>query len=106
MSSENQEINAKLQNMKFEDKTKKKLYALKDVKDGFLPTFTASNDMVALRILSDEVNNHENKNNPLVAHPEDYELYFVGYYIKETGELISEVKFMARAMDYIRKVAE
>lgn len=98
---EQKEMLTSLEKLKFPEKTLKKLYAMKDIKDGFLPIFQANNDLVALRTLSDLVNDAKADSN-IRIHPEDYELYFIGLYCKETGELKSEVKFLGRALDYVK----
>lgn len=91
------DIKQNLEMVKFPSKTMKNLYSIKDVKAGFITIFIAGNDLLALRYLNDDVNNPKS---PLNIHAEDYELYKVGEMCYENGELQSETKFLARAIDY------
>ena len=74
---------------------KNKLYAIKDNKVGFLNApFIAPNNAAAIRMFGDTTTNIDTLLN---KHPEDYELYYLGEMDENTGELISEVKFLETA---------
>lgn len=74
---------------------KNKLYAIKDNKVGFLNApFIAPNNAAAIRMFGDTTMNIDTLLN---KHPEDYELYYLGEMDENTGELISEVKFLETA---------
>lgn len=64
---------------------KESVYSVKDVKAGnFLPPFTAGNDVVASRLLSQVVN--QGRGN-LAEFPEDFDLYQVGTWDSEVGNI-------------------
>lgn len=91
------EVLNELEKVKMPTRTMKKLYAIKDVKAGFKTIFQAENDLLALRMLYEDANNKES---PVCKYAEDIELYAVGAMCYENGELESNVKFLARAIDY------
>lgn len=57
---------------------------------------------MALRSFEDEVR-RQAPDNPMNAHPSDFELYQVGFYEEATGELVSipDVVLLQRAKDVI-----
>lgn len=59
--------------------------AVRDSKlDAFMQPFFVKSIGVAVRSFADEVNR---KDSPMFQHPEDYELYHIGYYFEDTGLL-------------------
>ena len=77
------------------------LYALKDCKIGFRNPFNMPNDESAKRIIRIAVNNKiDENNNEIRKFADDIELWKVGEYDDQTGEIKSTIKFLARAIDY------
>lgn len=72
-----------------------KLYALKDVKSGFMNILVLKNDDLAIRsyknMLGDPQPNLVNTN------PEDFELWCLGDYNIDNGFISSDVRFVASA---------
>lgn len=91
---------AGLEKMKMPEKTYKKLYSIKDLKGGYFTPFATENDLMALRLFTDDVNNPKSA---MFTHPEDYEIWKMGVLCYETGEIISKVEYLARALDYKKK---
>lgn len=73
------------------------------VKDGalgaFLPPFFVPSIGVAVRHFGDEVHNKES---PMFAHPEDYELYHLGVFDDDGGlfNIFPQPVRLARGLDY------
>lgn len=71
------------------------LYALKDVKSGFMSILVLKNDELAKRsyknMLADPTPSLVNQN------PEDFELWCLGSYDQDSGIIISDVRFVASA---------
>lgn len=66
-----------------------KIYAVKDVKaETFNNPFFQKNDITALRALSLEVNRAD-PGNVVYTHPQDFDLYELGDYDPDTGEITS-----------------
>ena len=61
------------------------VYAIKDVKTGFLQPTVEMNDKVAIRNFAFAV--HRTKDSLFYTFPEDYSLFRIGYYETDTGEL-------------------
>ena len=101
--TEKEEMLAAVNKMQTPKETWHKLYSVKDIKIGYLTQFREQNDMTALRAFSDDVNNPKS---PLSKHPEDYELWSIGEMCIENGKIISEVRFIGRALDYVRQGQE
>lgn len=76
---------------------KNKIYCVKDVLVGFKPPFVAPNDNFAVRMLSQLVN--DTNVNDIKINPKDYQLFYLGELDDQTGEVISDVKFLANAID-------
>lgn len=82
-----------------------KLFAIYDSKaDTFGPLIQKDNAAVALRELTDIVNDNE-KSSPFSAHPEDYTLFELGEYDVQSGNLeIHEArKSLSLLLDLKRK---
>lgn len=75
------------------------LYAIKDTKNGFSTAiFASSNHGNAIRMFGDTCQNDDNL---LHKHPEDFELYCLGTYNDDNGEITSEVKYLDKATNYV-----
>lgn len=74
---------------------KLKLYALKDLKVGYMNVIQEANDDVARRnfrnLLTDPTPNVVNRN------PGDYEMWRIGTYDNESGEVVSDLSFICNA---------
>lgn len=77
-----------------------KLYAIKDVKIGFGQPFMAQNNAVAVRAFTNSRNATEP--NVVNTNPEDKELWFLGDFNENTGEIESKVEYIVKAED-VRK---
>lgn len=75
----------------------KTLFALKDVKTGFWPPFTSHSDATAIRETAAAVNAEDK--NFVASYPGDVQLFQIGAFDDQTGELTSDVKFIANAVD-------
>lgn len=62
------------------------IYAIKDVKVGFQPPMTMTSDQVAMRAFNGGLKNKEQW-----PYTEDYELWKLGEYNDETGELFPQI---------------
>lgn len=72
------------------------IYAIKDVKVGFMQPFIQVNDGVAVR----EFRNIVNSSNSVVsANYTDMELYQLGTYNQDTGLIESNVSFLIKGAD-------
>lgn len=72
------------------------IYAIKDVKVGFMQPFIQVNDGVAVR----EFRNIVNSSNSVVsANYTDMELYQLGSYCQDTGLIESNVSFLVKGAD-------
>ena len=78
--------------------SKYNIYSIKDVKMGFMTPIYQKNDAVAIRDLSNVVNDKTNKSF-ISENYEDVELYKLGEFDEETGEIVPEVKFIIAARD-------
>lgn len=62
-----------------------RIFAIYDQKlEAYNRPFFLISDGVAIRAFQDEINNKESE---LSKHPDDYELYKIGEYNEETGEI-------------------
>lgn len=74
------------------------LYSLKDTKLGkFCQPFTAPNDEIAKRMLNSTINAGGNN---IAEYPEDFQLFKLGHYEEDTGELTTENEFIANATEF------
>lgn len=76
---------------------KNKIYCVKDVLVGFKPPFVAPNDNFAIRMLSQLVN--DINSNDIKTNPKDYQLFCIGEFDDQTGEFVSDVRFLSNAID-------
>lgn len=75
-----------------------KLYAIKDNTIGFETVYCMPNNAAAIRNFGDIVRNDKSRYN---AHPEDYDLYCVGEFDDNTGEIKPECTFLERAKSFM-----
>ncbi len=73
------------------------MYAFRDTKIGFMQPFLQQNEAVALRTLKIAVNDEKSQ---IRAMAEDIQLYQVGTFDDETGEVKADLKFVANAIDH------
>ena len=66
------------------------VFAVKDTAVGqFLRPWFVPHKALAVRAFSDEVN-RQSDDNPLWKHPKDFDLFLIGQYDEDTGELVSQ----------------
>lgn len=70
------------------------VYSIKDLKTGFLPVTIEYNDDSAIRNFEHACSNADSL---FFTHPSDYQMWKLGSYDNETGELISDMKFLCDA---------
>lgn len=70
--------------------------------DCFQRPFMTQTPAVAVRLFGDEVKN-DNDNNPMVRHPEHFELFELGLFDDETAkiDMLAAPRSLARAVDFI-----
>ena len=73
------------------------MYAFRDTKIGFMQPFLQQNEAVAMRTLKMAVND---ENSQIRAMADDIQLYQIGTYDDETGEVKADLKFVANAIDH------
>ena len=73
------------------------MYAFRDTKIGYMQPFLQQNEAVALRTLKIAVNDEKSQ---IRAMAEDIQLYQVGTFDDETGEIKANLKFVANAIDH------
>lgn len=73
------------------------IYAFKDTKIGFMQPFLQQNQSVAVRTLRMAANDEHSQ---IKNMAEDIQLYQLGTYDDETGEIVPIVKFIANAIDF------
>lgn len=64
-----------------------KVYAIRDVKVGFMPMICQQNDGTAIRAFETAI---INSRDDLGTHPQDFDLYRIGSYDTNNGELTPE----------------
>ena len=80
-----------------EDTMKTNIYAFRDTKIGFMQPFLQQNEAVAMRTLKMAVNDEHSQ---IRNRAEDIQLYQLGTFDDDTGEIVPEVKFVANAIDH------
>lgn len=78
-----------------------KVYSIKDTKIGFMNPFYLQNNAVAIREFSNGANSPQA--NAINTNPEDKELWCLGTFDENTGVFVSEITFLAKAVDVITK---
>lgn len=76
---------------------KLKIYSIKDTKIGYMQPFYQNNEAVAVRSLANAVNSPQLNN--INQNLEDMELWQLGAFDDQTGEMTSEIKFVIKAID-------
>lgn len=79
-----------------------KIYAIKDTKVGFMQPFYQANNAVAIRSFTNAVNAEQTNN--INQNIEDMELWHLGEFNDDTGEIKSEVTFLCKAVDVKRSL--
>ena len=75
-----------------------KLYSIKDTKLGkYAQPFSAPNDEIAKRMLTSTIRAGGNN---IADYPEDFQLYKLGQYDEDTGDLQTDNKFLANATEF------
>lgn len=87
-----------MENNKIEFKGYKRLYAVKDNKEGFVEVFLQANDGVAIRNFAEAPKNQQTM---IGKHPEDFELWKLGNIDSETGALTDDLRKLANAADFV-----
>lgn len=68
------------------------LYALKDVKSGFMSILVLKNDDLAIRSYKNMLN--DSQSNIVNTNPEDFELWCLGSYDTDSGLISPNVRFV------------
>lgn len=76
---------------------KYKIYAIKDTKIGFMTPIYYPNDAVALRDVTNAANSKEK--NAVSENIEDKELWKLGEFDDQSGEITNDIEFILRAID-------
>lgn len=85
-------------------KVEKQLFAVKDVKSGrFASPFVADNIQVAKRNVAWAM---KDKTTAFYNFPEDYQLFRLGSFDEQTGELASDVLFVANLTEFKSEVKD
>lgn len=79
-----------------------RIYAIKDVKVGFMQPFIQVNDAVAVREFTNIVNSGSSV---VSANYTDMELYCLGSYNQDNGVITSDVSFVLKGAD-VKRVEE
>lgn len=84
-----------------------KMFSVLDMKAQFFgQPFFEQQEATAIRSFSDAVNDSSNSTNMWNRHPEDFQLYLVGSFDNETGEVVPEVpKALVMASSVHRAIA-
>lgn len=69
-----------------------KIYALKDVKSGFMNPMPFKNDELAIRAYTNML--ADKQPNLVSMNPEDFELWCLGDYDQDSGIIKSEIRFV------------
>lgn len=83
---------------------KNNLYAIKDIKVGFRGLIELANDEVAKRTLY--LTLEQDANSELAKVPQDFELWRVGYFDHEKGEIVGELEFICNLKELAPKDGE
>lgn len=79
------------------------IYAIKDTKIGFMNPFYSHNNQTAVRSFTNGAN--DTIKNEINTNPEDKELWRVGEFDDQTGEIKAEIEFLTTAIS-VTKVKE
>ena len=85
-------------------KVQRQLFAVKDVKSGrFAAPFIADNIQVAKRNVAWAM---KDPTTAFAVFPEDYQLFKLGSFDEQTGELVSDVLFVANLTEFKSEVKD
>lgn len=73
-----------------------KLYSFRDVKVGYMEPFLQVNDIVATRTFTATIKNEKNL---MHQYKEDIELWCIGEFNEELGEILSEKRYIIGGKD-------
>lgn len=79
-----------------------KIYAIKDTKVGFMQPFYQANNAVAIRSFTNAVNAEQTNN--INQNLDDMELWHLGEFNDDTGEIKGELTFLCKAVDVKRSL--
>lgn len=79
-----------------------KIYAIKDTKVGFMQPFYQANNAVAIRSFTNAVNDEQTNN--INKNLDDMELWHLGEFNDDTGEIKGELTFLCKAVDVKRSL--
>ena len=79
-----------------------KIYAIKDTKVGFMQPFYQANNAVAIRAFTNAVNAEQTNN--INQNLDDMELWHLGEYNDDTGEIKSDIQYLCKANDVKRSM--
>lgn len=80
------------------------IYSIKDNLIGFMSPFYSENNATAIRMFSRAAN--EPEKNAVNEYIENKELWAIGTFNDQTGEIISEVIYLAKGTDVLQKPQE
>lgn len=73
-----------------------KIYAFRDIKIGFMEPFLQQNNQIAVRTFKATL---ENTKSLMNAYKEDIELWQIGEYNEETGDILPEKEYIIGGKD-------
>lgn len=79
-----------------------KIYAIKDTKVGFMQPFYQTNNAVAIRSFTNAVNAEQTNN--INQNLDDMELWHLGEFNDDTGEIKSDIQYLCKANDVKRSM--
>lgn len=79
-----------------------KIYAIKDTKVGFMQPFYQTNNAVAIRSFTNAVNAEQTNN--INQNIDDMELWHLGEFNDDTGEIKSDIQYLCKANDVKRSM--
>lgn len=79
-----------------------KIYAIKDTKVGFMQPFYQANNAVAIRSFTNAVNAEQTNN--INQNLDDMELWHLGEFNDDTGEIKSDIQYLCKANDVKRSM--
>lgn len=83
---------------------KNKLYCIKDIKVGFRGIIELANDEVAKRTLY--LTLEQDKESELAKIPQDFELWRIGEFDHDKGEIVPAIEFICNLKEIAPKVGE
>lgn len=76
--------------------------------DSYNQPFVQSTTAQGVRGFTDEINNRQQGNSGISAHPDDYDLYVIGHYNEQTAEIVplKAPELVVRGKDVVRPTGE